>query len=70
MRFPLQRVFLFLLIFLTSCTLSTPAQTVPPTLILVTSNPQASPTPTPFQPADANYIPIEAPTLVSTFTPL
>ncbi|GAB4462784.1 MAG: M1 family metallopeptidase [Anaerolineales bacterium] len=70
MRFPLQHAFLVLLIFLTSCTLSTPAQTVPPTLILVTSNPEASPTPTPFQPADANYIPIEAPTLVSTFTPL
>ncbi|MFZ5882358.1 MAG: M1 family metallopeptidase [Chloroflexota bacterium] len=70
MRLPLRRAFFALLLFLTSCTLSTPAQTVRPTPILVTSNPNASPTPTPFQPADANYIPIEAPTLVSTFTPL
>jgi len=70
MQLPLRPAFLLLLIFLTSCTLSTPEQTVHPTLILVTSAPNASPTPTPFQPADSNYIPIEAPTLVSTFTPL
>ncbi len=70
MRLPLRRTFIFLLAFLTSCTLPTAGQAVPPTLVLVTANPNASPTPTPFQPADSNYIPIEAPTLESTFTPL
>ncbi|NWG34419.1 MAG: M1 family metallopeptidase [Chloroflexi bacterium] len=70
MRLPLRFIFLILLLLLSSCNLSTPEQTVHPTLILVTSAPNASPTPTPFQPADSNYIPIEAPTLVSTFTPL
>ncbi len=58
------------MILLTSCNLSTPTQTAPPTLVLVTADPNALPTPTPFQPADSNYIPIDAPTLVSTFTPL
>ncbi|GAB4455666.1 MAG: hypothetical protein OHK0041_20300 [Anaerolineales bacterium] len=70
MRLLPRPAFFFLLIFLVSCAVSTPRQTLPPTPVLVTSNPNASPTPTPFQPADANYIPIEAPTLVSTFTPL
>ena len=45
-------------------------QTPPPTLVLVTPNINASPTPTPFQPADSNYIPVDAPTLESTFTPI
>ena len=45
-------------------------QTPPPTLVLVTANPNAVSTPTAFQPADSNYIPVEGPTLVSTFTPL
>ncbi len=70
MRLPLRAAFFFVLIFLTSCTFSTPTQTVHPTLILVTSNPHASPTPTPFQPSDSNYIPVNAPTLAYTFTPL
>lgn len=70
MRLPLRPAFLFLLLLLTSCNFSSPAQAVPPTLVLVTANPNASPSPTPFQPADANYIPIDAPTLISTFTPL
>ncbi len=70
MRLPLRSAFLFLLLLLTSCNLSSPAQTAPPTLVLVTADPNALPTPTPFQPADSNYIPIDAPTLVSTFTPL
>jgi hypothetical protein len=70
MRLPLRPAFLFLLIFLTSCALSTPTQAVPPPLVLVTSDPNALPTPTPFQPADSNYVPVDAPTLVSTFTPL
>jgi hypothetical protein len=70
MRLPLRPASLFLLLLLASCNLSTPAQADPPTLVLVTSDPNALPTPTPFQPADSNYIPVDAPTLVSTFTPL
>jgi hypothetical protein len=70
MRFPLRFTFFFLLLILTSCTLPTTGQSVPPTLVLVTPNLNASPTPTPFQPGDSNYIPVNAPTLVSTFTPL
>jgi len=71
MRLSLRSTFiLLLLVVLTSCTLPSNGQALPPTLVLVTANPNASPTPTPFQPSDSNYIPIEAPTLVSTFTPL
>ena len=70
MRLSLRSTFLLLLLILTSCTLPTTGQAVPPTLVLVTANPNALPTPTPFQPGDSNYIPIEAPTLESTFTPL
>lgn len=70
MRLPLRFTFLFLLLILTSCSLSAPNQTLPPTLALITADPDASPTPTPFQPSDSNYIPINAPTLASTFTPL
>ncbi|HAV76841.1 MAG TPA: hypothetical protein DCX53_05735 [Anaerolineae bacterium] len=62
--------FLFLLLLLTSCNLSTPGQALPPTPILITKNPNASPTPTPFQPSDLNSVPVELPTLISTFTPL
>ncbi|MCK6538593.1 MAG: M1 family metallopeptidase [Anaerolineales bacterium] len=70
MRLPLRLTFLLLFLILTSCNLSTPKRTVPPTLVLVTADPNASPTPTPFQPLDSNYIPVNAPTLASTFTPL
>src|SRR6266498_6064782 len=41
----------------------------PSALVLVTANPNASPTSTPFQPI-GNQVPVDAPTLVSTFTPL
>ena len=41
-----------------------------PGFVLVTANPNALPSSTPFQPADSNYIPIDEPTLASTFTPL
>jgi hypothetical protein len=70
MRHLLRPAFLFLLLLLTSCNLTNPTQALPPTLVLVTSDPNPLPTPTPFQPSDSNYIPIDAPTLVSTFTPL
>ncbi|HSO11329.1 MAG TPA: M1 family metallopeptidase, partial [Anaerolineales bacterium] len=67
---PLRFAFLFLLLLIASCTPPNSRQALPPTLVLVTANPNALPSPTPFQPADSNYIPIDAPTLVSTFTPL
>jgi hypothetical protein len=61
--------FLLLALILASCSL--PASNTPPAPFeLVTPDPNALSTPTPFQPADSNYIPINAPTLVSTFTPL
>ena len=41
----------------------------PSALVLVTANPNASPTSTPFQPI-GNQVPVDAPTLVSTFTPV
>jgi len=65
------RILCILFIWILSACSLTPLIT-PPALdfVLVTPNPSALPTPTPFQPADANYIPIEAPTLLSTFTPL
>ena len=51
---------------LTACSLPA-ALGISPGLVLVTPNPDASLTPTPFQPADMTP---EPPTLVSTFTPL
>ena len=70
MKLPLRYTLLSLLLLLASCNLSAPTQALPPTLVLVTADPNALPSPTPFQPADSNYIPIDAPTLASTFTPL
>jgi hypothetical protein len=55
-------------LLLTACSLPS-ALTDPPALVLVTANPNASPTPTSFQPI-GNQIPVDPPTLVSTFTPL
>jgi hypothetical protein len=69
MKIPLRFNLICLFLILASCTL--PASNTPPApFVLVTANPNAFPTPTPFQPADSNYVPIEAPTLMSTFTPL
>jgi hypothetical protein len=59
---------LFLFFFLSACSLPS-ALAAPPALVLVTANPSALPTSTPFQPI-GNQIPIDPPTLVSTFTPL
>ena len=70
MRLPLRRTFIFLLAILTSCTAVSPTQAPPPTLMLVTANPNALPTPTPFQPGESNSIPVDPPTLVATFTPI
>src|SRR5262245_8655779 len=55
-------------LLLAACSLPS-ALAAPPTLVLVTANPSALPTSTPFQPI-GNQIPVDAPTLVSTFTPL
>jgi Peptidase family M1 domain len=55
-------------LLLTACSLPS-ALTAPPALVLVTANPNSSPTPTAFQPI-GNQIPFDLPTLVSTFTPL
>jgi Peptidase family M1 domain len=60
--------FTFFFFLLTACSLPS-ALAAPPALVLVTANPNASPTPTAFQPI-GNQIPVDAPTLVSTFTPL
>jgi len=59
---------LFLFFFLSACSLPS-ALAAPPALVLVTANPSALPTSTPFQPI-GNQIPVDPPTLVSTFTPL
>jgi len=55
-------------LILSSCWMTPPAASVPPTLVLVTVDPNASPTPTPFQPAgDALANPA---TLIPSYTPL
>jgi len=54
---------------LASCGIA-PSAPVPPTLALVTADPNALPTPTPFQPLPATPVPLESPTLIPTFTPL
>src|SRR6266511_5900936 len=59
---------LILFFFLTTCSLPS-ALAAPPALVLVTANPSALPTSTPFQPI-GNQIPVDPPTLVSTFPPL
>jgi hypothetical protein len=55
-------------LFLMACSLPT-SLTAPPALVLVTANPNASPTSTPFQPI-GNQVAVNPPTLVSTFTPV
>jgi len=62
--------FLSLLFLLASCTLPTAIQTPHPDFVLVTANPNALPTPTPFQPASSNSIPPEPSTPIATFTQL
>ena len=57
--------FLLLCLSLIACSLPT-ALGAPPGLVLVTPNPEASLTPTPFQPGAAT---LESPILDSTLTP-
>ncbi len=65
-RYALRLVFCLLL---TACSFPT-LVTTPPPLVLVTSNPGAAPTSTPFQPAGATLPLPGPPTLASTFTPV
>jgi len=58
--------FLLLLFLLTSCTAATPTQQIFPTFILITQAPNASPTPTPFQPSGQ----IPAPVWTWTTSPI
>ena len=53
-----------------ACTLPTTMTRPAPTLVMVTTNPNASQTPTPFQPAAGILAPVEAATLIPSFTPL
>ncbi len=69
MKIPLRFNFFALLLFLASCTFPQAGQTIPPTLVLVTQNPDASPSPTPFQPVTLTPTSIESPTLIPSFTP-
>lgn len=69
MKIPLRLTFIFLLLILASCA-SLQGQTLPPTLVLVTVDPNALPTPTPFQPVRLAATSLEPPTLIPTFTPL
>ncbi len=55
-------------LIISSCGIA-PSAPVPPTLVLVTVNPNALPTPTPFQPVPLTLPPLESPTLIPTFTP-
>src|SRR5512146_1019258 len=64
---------LALLLFIgitTACTLPTAMAAQPPTLVMVTVDPNASPTATPFQPVAGILAPSNAPTLIASFTPL
>src|SRR5690349_9014390 len=60
------RILIFFL-SLMACSLPT-SLAAPPALVLVTANPNASPTPTAFQPI-GNQVAVDPPTLVATFTP-
>ncbi|HLF74835.1 MAG TPA: hypothetical protein VI524_10840, partial [Anaerolineales bacterium] len=55
---------------LSSCGVTPPSTGSGQSFVLVTPNPSALPTPSPFQPAGAVLAPPEAATLISTFTPL
>ncbi|HUG33450.1 MAG TPA: hypothetical protein VMJ90_01675, partial [Anaerolineales bacterium] len=68
MKIPHRLTFLLLIFLLTSCAFPQ-GQALPPTLVFITPNPDASPTPTPFQPVIPSPTSIESPTLIPTFTP-
>jgi len=60
---------IFVIWILLSCTFPVSMQVAPPTLVMVTANPNASATATPFQPAGMELAPTDV-TLASTFTPI
>jgi len=66
MKKTLRLASIFFIWIIMSCTLLQPIQATAPTLAFVTVNPNASPTPTPFQPLG---YPTETATLAYTFTP-
>ncbi len=67
MKNPLRPASIFFIWIILSCAFLQPLPPPPPTLAFVTVNPNASSTPTPFQPAG---IPSETPTLIYTYTPV
>lgn len=67
MKIPLRFIFFALLLSLVSCAFPQ-RETPPPAPVLVTQNPSASPTPTPFQPVTLTPTAIEPPTSIPTFT--
>ena len=69
MKKSLRLVLLFFIWISTACVFPI-AVKPPPTLVMVTVAPNASPTSTPFQPASGILAPAEAATLISSFTPL
>ncbi len=69
MKHSLRLPLLIFFLLLTACNLQTSA-TARPTLVMVTVDPNASPTPTPFQPIPGILVPSEEAALIPTFTPL
>jgi hypothetical protein len=65
---PSLRFALLFFFLLNACSLQT-SVAAPPTLVMVTVPPDASPTPTPFQPVAGVLAPAEAETLIPSFTP-
>jgi hypothetical protein len=66
MKHPLRLASAFLLWIFMACTFPVAMQADPPTLVFVTPNPNALPTPTSFQPAGMSVAPTD---VVTTFTP-
>ncbi|HMB21407.1 MAG TPA: hypothetical protein VKP08_01185, partial [Anaerolineales bacterium] len=70
MKLSSRLTFLLFIILLASCTLPGAMTSPAPELVMVTVDPNASPTSTPFQPAAGILAPAEAATLIPSFTPL
>jgi len=70
MKISRQLTFLSLIFLLSSCAFPVATQAPHSDFVLITANPNALPTPTPFQPESSNSIPPEPATPIPTFTPL
>ncbi|HSB01904.1 MAG TPA: M1 family aminopeptidase [Anaerolineales bacterium] len=71
MKNSLRFVLLLFILLPTACTLPTAMNaSAPPTLVMVTVDPNATPTATPFQPIAGILAPADAATLIPSFTPL